>query len=480
MAASHRCSNPECGKPRIKASQARCFCGGEWMEVAEPSNGPNIFQVDETEVILLKEADDLEHHRHTTGFEEFDRVLGGGLAETQVVLLAGKGGAGKTTLVHQTLAGMIERGVGVLYASGEESQMAAKRRGERLGGRATEIPFMATTDIVRTLQEAARREVQVLFIDSMNVMRDPSVSGLPGHPSQMGAVVNQVTSFAISRGVGVILNAHATRKEDIAAVERIIHLVDTPLYLNRLDGVRVLRCRGKNRFGTELEIGYFEMTEGGLVEVSNPSRLFLGTQDGPTIGGATGGFTDGTRAILVEVQALVTTTSYPSPQRVAVGIPPKRLAMLLAILERHGKIGFQDQDVFVNLTGGLKVTEPALDAAILIALVSSRSDRPVEEGTLILGEVALDGTARTPRGVDRVVPEAARLGYKKVYLPKSVHLDHVPEGLEIQRYGTIRELLGSVVGRGEDETRRKTGEGSVTIRRVTPEVPVGPAAAPER
>lgn len=246
-------------------------------------------------------------------------------------------------------------------------------------------------------------------------------------------------------------------------MENIIHLVDTPLFMEIVDGVRILRCRGKNRFGNDLEVGYFEMTSRGLMEVENPSHLFLGQHGRPTIGAATGGFGEGPRPVLVETQALVNPTTYPSPQRNAVGIPPKRLSMQLAILEKHAGLDFSVHDVFVSLTGGLKVREPVLDAATLVAIGSSHIGKPPPEGSLFLGEVTLDGSARSARGIDRVVREAGRIGFTQIYLPQSTRLDPEITRDAIVEYESVNDLLKKVFGSREDLSREDHPARSVPV-----------------
>ncbi len=357
--------------------------------------------------------------RHLVRIGELDRVLGGGLVEGSVVLVGGDPGIGKSTLLLQTLAALGDRLPG-LYVSGEESLAQIAARGHRLGLELSPLRALAETCVERILEHAAAEKPRVLVIDSIQTIWTETLPAAPGSVSQVRESAARLTRYAKQSGASVFLVGHVTKEGGIAGPRVLEHMVDAVLYFEGETGsrFRVLRAF-KNRFGAVNELGVFAMTDKGLREVPNPSAIFLSAQQGSTSGSAVMVTREGTRPLLVEVQALVDQSSLGNPRRVALGLEQNRLAMLLAVLHRHGGAAVFDQDVFVNVVGGIRVQETAADLPVLLAVLSSFRDKPLPEKTVAFGEVGLSGEVRpVPNGEERL-KEAAHHGFRRAIVPRA-------------------------------------------------------------
>jgi len=357
--------------------------------------------------------------RDATGIAELDRVLGGGLVAGSVVLIGGDPGIGKSTLLLQML-GAIGRRVRGLYVTGEESLAQVAARGQRLGISLDGLEALAETSIERILGEASNSKPQVLIIDSIQTIWTEQLTAAPGSVSQVRESAARLVRFAKETGTSVFLVGHVTKDGGIAGPRVLEHMVDAVLYFEGESGsrFRVLRAF-KNRFGAVNELGVFAMSDKGLREVPNPSAIFLSVHSQPTAGSAVMVTREGTRPLLVEVQALVDQSSLGNPRRVALGLEQNRLAMLLAVLHRHGGAAVYDQDVFVNVVGGIRVQETAADLPVLLAVLSSFRDRPLPEKLVAFGEVGLSGEIRpVPNGEERL-REAATHGFLRAIVPKA-------------------------------------------------------------
>ncbi len=357
--------------------------------------------------------------REATGIAELDRVLGGGLVSGSVVLIGGDPGIGKSTLLLQML-GAIGQRVRGLYVTGEESLAQVASRGQRLGIALDGLEALAETSIERILAEAAQGKPDVLIIDSIQTIWTELLTAAPGSVSQVRESAARLVRFAKETGTSVFLVGHVTKEGGIAGPRVLEHMVDAVLYFEGESGsrFRVLRAF-KNRFGAVNELGVFAMGDKGLREVPNPSAIFLSAHAQPTAGSAVMVTREGTRPLLVEVQALVDQSSLGNPRRVALGLEQNRLAMLLAVLHRHGGAAVYDQDVFVNVVGGIRVQETAADLPVLLAVQSSFRDRPLPEKLVAFGEVGLSGEIRpVPNGEERL-REAATHGFLRAIVPKA-------------------------------------------------------------
>ena len=370
-------------------------------------------------VQTLSEVEAEEVPRFSTSIAEFDRVLGGGLVPGGVVLIGGDPGIGKSTLLLQALA-HLATSYPVLYVSGEESAQQIALRARRLALDARPIKLLAEIQLEKIQAAIASQKPQVAVIDSIQTIYSEALTSAPGSVAQVRECAAQLTRLAKQSGVTMILVGHVTKEGALAGPRVLEHIVDTVLYFegDTHSSFRLVRAF-KNRFGAVNELGVFAMTEKGLREVSNPSALFL-SQHGTQVAGSCVMVTqEGTRPLLVEVQALVDEAHSPNPRRLSVGLEQNRLAMLLAVLHRHAGIAAFDQDVFVNAVGGVKITEPAADLAVLLAIVSSLRSKPLPEKMVVFGEVGLAGEVRAvQRGQERL-KEAAKLGFTHAIIPKA-------------------------------------------------------------
>jgi len=385
--------------------------------------------------------------RHATGIGELDRVLGGGLVEGSVVLVGGDPGIGKSTLLLQAL-GAFGASLSGLYVTGEESLAQVAARGRRLGIALDPLRALAETCVERILEHAIQEKPRVLVIDSIQTIWTELLTAAPGSVSQVRESAARLTRFAKESGTCVFLVGHVTKEGGIAGPRVLEHMVDAVLYFEGETGsrFRVLRAF-KNRFGAVNELGVFAMSDKGLREVPNPSAIFLSAHPQPTSGSAVMVTREGTRPLLVEVQALVDQSSLGNPRRVALGLEQNRLAMLLAVLHRHGGAAVYDQDVFVNVVGGIRVQETAADLPVLLAVLSSFRDKPLPEKTVAFGEVGLSGEIRpVPNGEERL-KEAAQHGFRRAIVPKANAPKKMRIGdLEVLAVERLCDAIGAASG----------------------------------
>ena len=350
--------------------------------------------------------------RHPSGLQEFDRVLGGGLVEGSAILIGGDPGIGKSTLLLQT-ASALSQSQSVLYITGEESISQVSLRAQRLGLPVDHVQVLPETELERILALAHSMAPNYLVIDSIQTIFSSQLQSAPGSVAQVRECAAQLVRLAKQSKTTVFLVGHVTKEGALAGPRVLEHMVDTVLYFEGDSSSRYRVIRGfKNRFGAVNELGVFAMTETGLKEVKNPSAIFLSRGEGETPGSVVMVMREGTRPMLVEVQALVDESQLPSPRRVSVGMDNNRLAMLLAILHRHGGVPILGQDVFVNLVGGLKLQETAGDLAILLAVISSFRDRPIPADWVVFGELGLNGEVRPVQNGEERLREASKHGFK--------------------------------------------------------------------
>ncbi len=400
-----------------------------------------------TKPVPLNRIATREVERLPTGIGELDRVLGGGLVSGQVVLIGGDPGIGKSTLFLQALAAIAPRHK-TLYVSGEESAEQVALRASRLALDAGEVELIAEIQLERIAAALDAAKPQVAVIDSIQTLYSEALTSAPGSVAQVRECAAQLTRQAKSSGTALIIIGHVTKEGAIAGPRVLEHIVDTVLYFegDPNSSFRLIRAI-KNRFGAVNELGVFAMTEKGLRGVSNPSALFLSHHEKDVAGSCVLATLEGTRPLLVEIQALVDAAHAPNPRRLSVGLEQNRLAMLLAVLHRHAGIACYDQDVFVNAVGGVRIGEPAADLAVMLAIVSSLTDRPIPGKVIAFGEVGLAGEVRpAPRGQDRL-KEAAKLGFTRAIVPKANMPKGKVAGLEViavervdQAVGKLREL----------------------------------------
>ncbi|PPE66780.1 DNA repair protein RadA [Caldimonas caldifontis] len=388
------------------------------------------------------EASDVE--RTPTGLEELDRVLGGGIVEGGVVLIGGDPGIGKSTLLLQALDALSQT-LPTLYVTGEESGAQVALRARRLGLDASKVRVQAETQLEKILATLAAEQPAIAVIDSIQTLYSEQLSSAPGSVAQVRECAAHLTRTAKASGTAIVLVGHVTKEGALAGPRVLEHMVDTVLYFegDTHSSFRLVRAI-KNRFGAVNEIGVFAMTERGLKGVANPSAIFLSTHSAPVAGSCVLVTLEGTRPMLVEVQALVDSSPIPSPRRLSVGLEQNRLAMLLAVMHRHAGIACFDQDVFVNAVGGVRITEPAADLAVMLAIQSSLRGKALPRGFLTFGEVGLAGEVRpAPRGQERL-KEAAKLGFSVAIVPKANAPKKPVEGLTIHPVERVEQAIDLV------------------------------------
>jgi DNA repair protein RadA/Sms len=465
-----------CGEAFLRW-EGQCRNCGAWNTlvetlVREPARAERVRRAADplaspTALKRIVEADQL---RLRIGIGELDRVLGGGIVPGSLVLLGGEPGIGKSTLLLQAaagLAGTVAAGGGhVLYASGEESAGQVRLRATRLGlldGPAGEVVHVVPERDVARIGEIARTErPSLVVVDSIQTAVVDELDGPAGSVGQVRESAARLMELAKGESIAVILVGHVTKEGSLAGPKTLEHLVDAVLELSgeRYATLRLLRA-SKNRFGSTDEVGVFEMREDGLGEVADPARAFLVEHESPAPGSVVAPTLEGTRPLLVEVQALVSPTGYGTPARKASGVDPNRLALLVAVLGRRAGINLGNHDVYANLAGGLSVAEPAIDLPLALALASSLRDRPLDAGTVAIGEVGLLGELRGVAGTERRLREAARLGFDRALVPRDRHDAQAasPVGLEVVAVATLAEAIARSIERGPDARRPIADDG---------------------
>ncbi|HFC53159.1 MAG TPA: DNA repair protein RadA [Gammaproteobacteria bacterium] len=385
-----------------------------------------------------------EEPRIPTGLSELDHVLGGGLVPGAVVIIGGDPGIGKSTLLLQTLA-VLGREIPALYVTGEESPQQIALRARRLGLPPEGIRLLTETRVERIVALAAAERPRVMVVDSIQTVHSDLLQSAPGSVAQLRECAAQLVRFAKQSGIAMFLVGHVTKEGQLAGPRVLEHMVDTVLYFEGegSSSFRVIRAV-KNRFGAVNELGVFAMTERGLREVSNPSAIFLSRHDEPVAGSVTMVTREGSRPLLVEVQALVDESHLSNPRRVTLGLEHNRLAMSLAVLHRHAGVATHDQDVFVNVVGGVRVTETAADLPVLLAVLSSLRNRPLPQDLVVFGEIGLAGEIRpVPSGQDRL-REAVRHGFRRAIVPRANAPKKGIEGLEISAVQRLGEAVQAI------------------------------------
>jgi len=421
----YRCG--ECGHPHAKWA-GRCEGCGAWNTIAEEpetiarahgrTGAPGrSHQPGDPAPVALSEIQASKLVRWKTGIAEFDFVLGGGLVPGSLILVGGEPGIGKSTLLLQAVARLEESGRRTLYVSGEESPEQVRLRAERLEEPTGEVHVLGETRLESILTAASKMKADVMVLDSIQTVYAEVLEGAPGSVGQVRECAAMLMRYAKETGAAVFVVGHVTKGGTVAGPKTLEHIVDTVLYFEGegMHDYRLLRAT-KNRFGSVDEVGVFAMTERGLIPEPSPSALFLSARAPGTSGSAVTALLEGTRPMLVEVQALAARSTFGTPQRVATGLDHKRLAVLLAVLERRGGTSFADLDVFVQASAGVRLVEPGADLAVAAALLSSVMNRPAADTTLFLGEIGLGGEVRPVTQVERRLIEAARMGFKRAVI----------------------------------------------------------------
>jgi DNA repair protein RadA/Sms len=423
----------ECGASALQwfGSCPSCGAAGTLSETTVEKGTTHRYAAEAAKPLVLDAVPAPQLERTTSGVAELDRVLGGGLVPGQVALLGGDPGIGKSTLLLQALHALSAT-LPALYVSGEESAEQVALRARRLALQSTALRLLAETQLERIVAalEAARPRVAV--VDSIQTLWSETLQSAPGSVAQVRECAAQLTRHAKRTGTTLIFIGHVTKEGAIAGPRVLEHIVDTVLYFegDPNSAFRLVRAV-KNRYGAVNELGVFAMTDKGLRGVNNPSALFLSTHDKPVAGSCVLATLEGTRPLLVEIQALVDAAHAPNPRRLSVGLEQNRLAMLLAVLHRHAGIATWEQDVFVNAVGGVRIAEPAADLAVTLAIVSSLTDRPIAEKVAVFGEIGLAGEVRpAPRGQERL-REAAKLGFVRMIIPLANQPKAKISGLEV-------------------------------------------------
>jgi len=447
-----------CGASSTKWS-GRCDCCGDWNTISEDTGlstsgptgkasksiGARRGSTIELTDLATEEAPPPRTH---SGMNELDRVLGGGLVPSSAILVGGDPGIGKSTLLLQAAAQFANAGLKTIYVSGEEANAQVRMRAKRLGLADAPVKLAAETNLRNILTTLEVEKPQLVIIDSIQTMWSDTVDSAPGSVSQVRSAAHELTTFAKRNGISVVLVGHVTKDGQIAGPRVVEHMVDTVLYFEGERGhqFRILRAV-KNRFGPSDEIGVFEMTGRGLSQVTNPSALFLSERGEPSPGSVVFAGVEGTRPVLVELQALVAPSPHSQPRRTVVGWDGGRLAMILAVLESRCGIPFTGLDVYLNVAGGMKISEPAADLAVAAALVSAREDSALPDGAVVFGEISLSGALRPAPQTENRLKEAQKLGFTSAIAPtggKSIDVS----GISLNQMGDLTAFVGEVFGAG--------------------------------
>ena len=446
---SFTCSS--CGASHRKWA-GRCDACGAWnsiLEEAPLSAGPKALGGKGRSIALTDLATvEAPPPRASSGIDELDRVLGGGLVPASAILVGGDPGIGKSTLLLQAAASFARKGLKCLYISGEEASAQVRMRAQRLGLTDAPVALGAETNLRDILTTLEAERPGLAIIDSIQTMWLDNIEAAPGSVSQVRGAAHELVTFAKKRGVAIIIVGHVTKDGQIAGPRVVEHMVDTVLYFEGERGhqFRILRAV-KNRFGPADEIGVFEMTGGGLAQVLNPSALFLSDRGQPSPGSAVFAGIEGTRPVLTEIQALVAPSPLGTPRRTVVGLDSGRLSTILAVLEARCGIPFTGLDVFLNVAGGMRVTEPAADLALAAALVSAREDVAIPAECVLFGEISLSGALRPVGQTENRLKEAAKLGFSQAIAPSGSKLVAV-EGMSVRQIPDLTAFVGEMFGAG--------------------------------
>ena len=403
----------------------------------------SIAATDTLKPVTLAEIESSETDRISSGMEELDRVLGGGIVPGSLVLVGGDPGIGKSTILLQVCKNLADAGVSTLYVSGEESLKQIKMRAGRIGEFTDNVRFLCETGLAAIESTITKEKPKVAIIDSIQTMCNEEISSAPGSVSQVRESTSVLMQLAKKQGVMIFIVGHVTKEGTVAGPRVLEHMVDTVLYFegDRHAAYRILRGV-KNRFGSTNEIGVFEMRENGLAEVANPSEYMLSGRPQNASGSVVACSMEGTRPILLEIQALVCRTSFGIPRRTAAGTDANRVNLLLAVLEKRLNMPLSSCDAYINIAGGIRMNEPAIDLAMVLAVISSYQDKPIDEKTIVFGEVGLSGEVRAVSMVRQRVMEAKKLGFHRVILPKvSADAMDPVDGIQLVSVATVLDAL---------------------------------------
>lgn len=443
----------ECGNEAMKWL-GKCPACNEWdtfyeEQKIEKTVSKNRFSQGNTnsEIVRLKDAKKKEYTRVSSGLEEMDRVLGGGFVDGSLTLIGGEPGIGKSTLILQ-LCSLIGYEGKILYISGEESLEQIKLRADRLNIKNDNIYFLAETDMAVIEEKLENERPEFCIIDSIQTMFSGEITSAPGSVSQVREITAKIMQICKKKEITTIIVGHVTKDGNIAGPRVLEHMVDTVLYLEgeRYFSYRILRTV-KNRFGSTNEIGMFEMKNEGLVEVQNPSSILIGDREEDILGTIVAPSVEGTRPILIEIQALTTKTFFGMPRRSSNGIDYNKLNLLIAVIEKYTKIPLSSQDVYINIVGGIKINEPAVDLAVVLAIISSYKSIAIKNEVAVIGEVGLTGEIRNVSNIEKRIKEVEKLGFKKIIIPLSNYqkLDkRVNYKIEIKPVKNIVEAINEV------------------------------------
>ena len=453
MAKSPSFTCTACGATHSKWS-GRCDACGDWHTIVEDAGlsagGKKSLGANRGSAITLTDLQTEESPppRTHSGIDELDRVLGGGLVPASALLVGGDPGIGKSTLLLQAAAEFARAGVKTIYVSGEEATAQVRMRAKRLGLSDAPVQLASETNLRNILTTLEAEKPGLAIIDSIQTMWSDTVDSAPGSVSQVRSAAHELTTFAKRKGVSVILVGHVTKDGQIAGPRVVEHMVDTVLYFEGERGhqFRILRAV-KNRFGPADEIGVFEMTGRGLEQVTNPSALFLSERGKPSAGSVVFAGIEGPRPVLVELQALVAPSPHSQPRRTVVGWDGGRLAMILAVLEARCGIPFAGLDVYLNVAGGMKISEPAADLAVAAALLSAREDAALPEGAVVFGEISLSGALRPAPQTENRLKEAQKLGFTTALAPSGGKAIET-SGIKVQQMQDLTSFVGEVFGAG--------------------------------
>jgi DNA repair protein RadA/Sms len=445
MKSSFFCQN--CGHQSSKWL-GKCPSCNQWNPFVEeeirsdPRNDRAAYAMSEAPLSIDAIVTD-EKERISTGMAEMDRVLGGGLVGGSVVLVGGDPGIGKSTLLLQVMSRMAHNNLKVLYISGEESAKQIKLRGRRIGASSDNLLILIEISLDNILQQIKAIGPAVVVIDSIQTVYSPVLSSAPGSVGQVRETAEQLILLSKKSGIPVFLIGHVTKDGSIAGPKVLEHMVDTVLYFEGDSGHAYRIIRGiKNRFGPTHEIGVFEMRDNGLNEVSNPSAFFLAERPEGAPGSVVAPSLEGTRPILIEIQSLVHPTNFGLPRRTAIGVDHNRVALLVAVMDKICGLHLSNHDIYLNVAGGVRVDEPAIDLGIVSSMASSFLDRPIDAGTVVLGEVGLTGEIRGVSQMDARIREAARMGFNRCILPKTQTQDISRETkIKLNKISNLKELI---------------------------------------
>lgn len=422
-------------------------------EIDQKSTKKEVFIIDKSssKPVSINSIESKEEERFTTDINELDRVLGGGIVKGSLVLVGGDPGIGKSTLLIQVSSNVANLGKTVLYITGEESESQIKMRAKRLGINSENLYIFAENNlsIIESYLESVNPEL--IILDSIQTVFSPEISSAPGTVSQIKEGTSKFMKISKKMGISTFIVGHVTKEGSLAGPKLLEHMVDTVLYFEgeRYNTYRLVRAV-KNRFGSTNELGVFEMRDLGLVELDNPSKILISEKPKDVAGSVIISTVEGTRPMLLELQALVSPTSFGIPKRTSTGVDYNRVGMLLAVLEKRVGLQIQNQDVYINIVGGIKINEPSIDLGIAISVASSFRNIPIDEDIAVTGEVGLTGEVRAVSFIEKRITECKKLGFKKIVVPRS-NYDVVKEtkGIEIWPVDNLRQAINIVLGRNQ-------------------------------